>query len=65
MAFLQVQDLTRRYPAPGGGLTTVFERLSFQIEKGEFVAIIATRAAARPPSSTSSPASMRRATAPW
>ena len=40
MAFLQVQELARRYPAPGGKLTTVFERINFLIEKGEFVAII-------------------------
>jgi len=35
MSFLQVQDLTKRY-----GATAVFERVSFNIEKGEFVCII-------------------------
>src|SRR4051812_27822411 len=35
MSFLQVQDLTKRY-----GATTVFERVGFTIEKGEFVCII-------------------------
>ena len=35
MSFLQVQELARRY-----GATTVFERVSFTIEKGEFVCII-------------------------
>src|SRR5258706_13778373 len=35
MSFLQVQDLAKRY-----GDTTVFERVSFTMEKGEFVCII-------------------------
>ncbi len=35
MTFLQVQDLAKRF-----GGTTVFERVSFTIEKGEFVCII-------------------------
>ena len=35
MSFLQVQDLAKRY-----GATTVFERVGFTIEKGEFVCII-------------------------
>ena len=40
-AFLQVQNLTRRFPAPAGGEPlTVFENASFDIEKGEFVCII-------------------------
>jgi nitrate/nitrite transport system ATP-binding protein len=39
-AFLQVQRLAKRYPAPGGGLTTVFENVSFEIGKGEFVCLV-------------------------
>jgi nitrate/nitrite transport system ATP-binding protein len=35
MSFLQIQDLARRY-----GPTTVFERVNFSMEKGEFVCII-------------------------
>src|SRR4030088_2116232 len=35
MSFLQIQDLAKRY-----GDTTVFERVSFTMEKGEFVCII-------------------------
>ena len=35
MSFLQVQDLAKRY-----GATTVFERVDFTIERGEFVCII-------------------------
>ncbi len=39
MSFLQVQQLARRYPATRG-TTTIFEGLSFGIEKGEFVCVI-------------------------
>src|SRR4030088_851660 len=35
MSFLQVQDLAKHY-----GDTTVFERVSFTMEKGEFVCIV-------------------------
>src|SRR5712671_1953657 len=35
MSFLQIQDLAKRY-----GDTTVFERVSFTIEKGQFVCIV-------------------------
>ena len=35
MSFLQIQNLARRY-----GETTVFDRVNFSMEKGEFVAII-------------------------
>jgi nitrate/nitrite transport system ATP-binding protein len=35
MSFLQIQNLARRY-----GQTTVFDRVNFVMEKGEFVAII-------------------------
>ena len=40
MAYLQVQDLARRFPTRAGGTTTVFERVNFSIDKGEFVCII-------------------------
>lgn len=40
-SFLQVQNLTRRYPSPDGKeALTVFENASFEVEKGEFVCII-------------------------
>lgn len=38
---LQIQNLTRRYPAPEGGQPlTVFENACFDIQRGEFVCII-------------------------
>lgn len=37
--FLEVQNLARRFPSQGGGLT-VFENANFGIDKGEFVCII-------------------------
>jgi nitrate/nitrite transport system ATP-binding protein len=41
MTFLNVQNLARRYPAGRGGQPlTVFDRVSFGLEKGEFVCII-------------------------
>ncbi len=40
MAFLEIQDLKKTYPAPGGGSVTVFEGVNFAIERGEFVCII-------------------------
>jgi len=40
-SFLTIEGLTKRYPAPkGGSELTVFENVSFGIEKGEFVCII-------------------------
>jgi nitrate/nitrite transport system ATP-binding protein len=40
-AFLKVDNLARRYPAPqGGDALTVFEEVNFSIRKGEFVCII-------------------------
>lgn len=40
-SFLQVQNLTKRYPAPAGKTQlTVFENASFDVERGEFVCII-------------------------
>ncbi len=39
--FLEIDRLTRRFPAPRGGHPlTVFEDISFDIDKGEFVCII-------------------------
>jgi nitrate/nitrite transport system ATP-binding protein len=40
MAFLEIQDLKKTYPAPEGQTVTVFERVNFAIERGEFVCII-------------------------
>ncbi|GGB45474.1 nitrate/sulfonate/bicarbonate ABC transporter ATP-binding protein [Roseibium aquae] len=41
-SFLSIEGLAKRFPAPsgGGGPLTVFEDVSFSIEKGEFVCII-------------------------
>ncbi len=38
--FIQVQELARRFAAPDGSTTTVFENAWFNIEQGEFVCII-------------------------
>ncbi len=39
--FLKVENLSRRYPAPKGSEPlTVFDKVSFGVEKGEFVCII-------------------------
>ncbi len=38
--FIAMQDLARRFPAPDGGSTTVFEQFWLGIERGEFVCII-------------------------
>ena len=39
MSFLEVRDLARSYPAPAG-TTTIFDRVNFSIEKGEFVCVV-------------------------
>jgi nitrate/nitrite transport system ATP-binding protein len=39
MSFLQVQELRKTYPGPGGG-TTIFDSVSFNIERGEFICIV-------------------------
>ncbi|SON56745.1 Bicarbonate transport ATP-binding protein CmpD [Hartmannibacter diazotrophicus] len=40
-SFLEIDNLTKRFPAPPGGEPlTVFENVSFDIAKGEFVCII-------------------------
>lgn len=38
--FLQIDNLAKRYPSPSGGELTVFENVSFGIDRGEFVCII-------------------------
>lgn len=38
--FLEIDALSKRYPSPGGEDLTVFEEVSFDINKGEFVCII-------------------------
>ena len=40
MAFLEIQDLKKVYPAPNGKSVTVFEGVNFTVERGEFVCII-------------------------
>src|SRR5258705_3463226 len=40
MAFLEIQDLKKTYPAPNGRTVTVFESVNFAVERGEFVCII-------------------------
>jgi nitrate/nitrite transport system ATP-binding protein len=38
--FLEIQGLAKRYPAAGGDALTVFDKVDFHIDKGEFVCII-------------------------
>lgn len=38
--FISIEAIARRYPAPGGGATTIFENLWLQVPRGEFVCII-------------------------
>ena len=38
--FISIEAISRRYPAPGGGATTIFENLWLQVPRGEFVCII-------------------------
>ena len=38
--FISIEGIARRYPAPGGGATTIFENFWLQVPKGEFVCII-------------------------
>jgi nitrate/nitrite transport system ATP-binding protein len=40
MAFLEIHDLRKTYPAPGGGSVAIFEHVDFSIERGEFVCIV-------------------------
>ena len=38
--FISIEGITKRFPAPGGGTTTVFEDLWLSMTRGEFVCII-------------------------
>jgi nitrate/nitrite transport system ATP-binding protein len=38
--FISVEGITKRFPAPGGGATTVFEDLWLSMPRGEFVCVI-------------------------
>jgi nitrate/nitrite transport system ATP-binding protein len=38
--FISIEDIARRFPAPGGGTNTVFQQLWFSIARGEFVCMI-------------------------
>ena len=38
--FISIEGITKRFPAPGGGTTTVFEDLWLSMARGEFVCII-------------------------
>jgi nitrate/nitrite transport system ATP-binding protein len=38
--FISIEGITRRFPAPGGGTTTVFEDLWLSMQRGEFTCII-------------------------
>ncbi|MET3353874.1 UNVERIFIED_ORG: nitrate/nitrite transport system ATP-binding protein [Xanthobacter viscosus] len=38
--FISIEGIARRYPAAGGGSTTIFEDLWLQVPRGEFVCII-------------------------
>ncbi|MGQ9371446.1 ABC transporter ATP-binding protein [Azospirillum sp. ST 5-10] len=39
-SLISVEGIARRYPAPGGGRTTIFENLWLPVRKGEFVCVI-------------------------
>jgi nitrate/nitrite transport system ATP-binding protein len=38
--YISIEGISRRFPAPGGGVTKVFEDLWFRQDKGEFVCVI-------------------------
>src|SRR5262245_31942406 len=38
--FISIEGIGKRFPAPGGGATTVFEDLWLSMARGEFVCII-------------------------
>ncbi|RTL50893.1 MAG: ABC transporter ATP-binding protein [Bradyrhizobiaceae bacterium] len=38
--FISIEDIAKRYPAPGGKSTTIFEHLWMSMERGEFACII-------------------------
>ncbi len=41
---ISIEGIAKRYPAPGGGQTAVFEDLWLAISRGEFVCMIGGRA---------------------
>jgi nitrate/nitrite transport system ATP-binding protein len=38
--FISIEDIAKRYPAPGGSDTTIFEHLWLGVARGEFVCVI-------------------------
>jgi nitrate/nitrite transport system ATP-binding protein len=38
--FISIEGIARRFPAPGGGATTIFENLWLSMARGEFVCVI-------------------------
>jgi len=38
--YIAIEGISRTYPAPGGGKTTIFDDLWLTLERGEFVAVI-------------------------
>ena len=38
--FISIEGIAKRFPAPGGGTTTVFEDLWLSMARGEFVCVI-------------------------
>ncbi len=38
--FVSLEAVSRRYPAPGGGVTTIFENLWLSMNRGEFTCVI-------------------------
>jgi nitrate/nitrite transport system ATP-binding protein len=38
--FISIEGISKRYPAPGGGTTTIFENLWLGMQRGEFVCVI-------------------------
>src|SRR5499426_3378321 len=39
-SFISIEGISKRFPAPGGGTTTVFENLWLSMRRGEFVCVI-------------------------
>ena len=37
---ISIEGIARRYPAPGGGSTTIFQDLWLKVNRGEFVCVI-------------------------
>jgi len=38
--FISIEGIARRYPKPGGGVTTIFENLWLSMARGEFGCVI-------------------------